>query len=313
MDFLKIVNVNYDILIVEDNIADARLIEEYLSEHMIINDYFSYSLTHFKTLKEGIKVAGQKKFDIVLLDLSLPDSAGLKTFQIFHEANPDTPVIILSGYERSDLEIQAVHYGAQDYLVKGTITGNLLFRSMQYAVERQRLMGELHALSLRDELTGLYNRRGFDTLSEQQIKNAHRNKENVVLFFLDLDNMKTINDELGHSFGDMAIVEAAGLLENTLRESDIVARIGGDEFAALTLASNQDAANLKDRLFENLKDLNQNPDRQFQLQFSVGVEISYADNPVSLQVLLDAADEHMYEEKLKNKGKKVRGNYREAA
>ncbi len=297
MDFLKIINVNYRILVVEDNIADARLIEEYLSEFMIINEYFTYELTLAGSLKEGIKMAGKRDFDVVLLDLSLPDSVGLKSFQIFHEEQPDLPVIILSGYDRTDMEIQAVQYGAQDYLVKGTINGNLLFRSMQYAIERHRLLSELHALSLRDELTGLYNRRGFMTLGEQQVKNARRNEERLVLLFLDLDNMKTINDKLGHSFGDMALTETAGLLQGTFRDSDISARMGGDEFAALAFTKDEGAAIMKERLLENLAQLNSNPGRQFELLFSIGTAEATPENPKDLQTLIDEADGQMYSEK----------------
>ncbi len=313
MDFLGMLNLNYRILVVEDNIADARLIEEYLSEFMIINEYFTYDLTHVQTLKDAIAISRKQKFDIVLLDLSLPDSLCLETFQLFHEANPELPVIILSGYDRAEMEIRAVQEGAQDYLVKGSLNGNLLFRSMQYAIERQRLLQELHALSLRDELTGLYNRRGFMTLAEQQMKNARRNGEYLVLLFLDLDNMKTINDQLGHTFGDIALTETAGLLQGTFRDSDICARMGGDEFAALAITRNEHATVMKSRLLDNLADLNKNPGRQFELLFSIGTAESTPANSSNLQQLIDIADAAMYREKKLHKGENSRQSFRRAA
>jgi diguanylate cyclase (GGDEF)-like protein/PAS domain S-box-containing protein len=95
------------------------------------------------------------------------------------------------------------------------------------------LEAELYALSLADELTSLYNRRGFLTLSEQQIKIARRMKQRLLLIYADMNEMKKINDTFGHAKGDEAIKALAEILKNTFRESDIIARIGGDEFAIL--------------------------------------------------------------------------------
>lgn len=293
--------VNYSILIVEDNLADARLIEEYLSDFMIVNSYFSYELHHVSTLRDAIDLADEVELNVVLLDLSLSDSSGLETFEHFHQLNPDLPIIILSGYDRKEVEIQAVQQGAQDYLVKGEVDGNLLFRSMQYAIERQRLLMELHALSLRDELTGLYNRRGFMTLAQEHIKIARRNKQPIVLLYIDLDNMKHINDKLGHSYGDMALVETANILTATFRDSDVVARMGGDEFAALAVACEDGSDSMRRRLAENLIKLNANPDREFQLKFSVGISEFDPENPINLQQMIDEADDQMYENKRQNK------------
>lgn len=298
--------MEYSILIVEDNIADARLIEEYLSDFMIVNDYFSYELHHARNLAEAQELAEINEYDVVLLDLSLPDSMGLETFESFHQFFPDLPVIILSGHDKKEVERQAVHLGAQDYLLKGQIDGNLLFRSMQYAIERQRLLMELHAMSLRDELTGLYNRRGFTTLAQEHIKIATRNKQPIVLLYLDLDNMKTINDDLGHSYGDIALIETANILTATFRDSDIVARMGGDEFAALALDCEDGSDSMRKRLAENLIKLNSNPDREFQLKFSVGLAQFDPEKPASLQELIDDADEHMYNNKRKKPGRKKR-------
>lgn len=293
--------IEYSILIVEDNLPDARLIEEYLSDFMIINDYFSYDLHHARTLAEAMELSELNDYDVVLLDLSLPDSMGLETFDTFHQLCPDLPVIILSGYDRKEVERQAVHLGAQDYLLKSQLDGNLLFRSMQYAIERQRLLMELHAMSLRDELTGLYNRRGFMTLAQEHVKIAIRNKQPIVMLYIDLDNMKKINDDLGHSYGDIALVETANILTATFRDSDIIARMGGDEFAALALDCIDGSESMRLRLAENLIKLNSNQDRVFQLKFSVGISQLNPEQPVSLQSLIDAADDQMYNNKRKHK------------
>ena len=101
--------------------------------------------------------------------------------------------------------------------------------------EQKRLEPELHTISLTDELTGLCNRRGFITLAGQQLKIAARTKKDMLLFFADLDKMKHINDTLGHQAGDIALVEAAAILKEVFRESDIMGRMGGDEFAILAI------------------------------------------------------------------------------
>ena len=101
--------------------------------------------------------------------------------------------------------------------------------------ERKRLEEKLQNMSLVDDLTGLYNRRGFFALSQQQLKIAERTKQKALLFFADLDNMKQINDALGHQEGDNALVEVASVLKETFRKSDIIGRLGGDEFAVLAI------------------------------------------------------------------------------
>jgi diguanylate cyclase (GGDEF)-like protein len=107
--------------------------------------------------------------------------------------------------------------------------------------ERKRMEAEIREMSLRDLLTGLYNRRGFITLAEQQLKAANRAHRPLQLTFADCDRLKWINDTLGHKEGDKALIDTAQILRQTFRESDIIARLGGDEFAILSI----DTADMK--------------------------------------------------------------------
>ena len=136
---------------------------------------------------------------------------------------------------------EAVRKGAQDYLIKGNVDGALLVRSIRYAVERKRAEEAIRALSLEDELTGLANRRGFFTLAEQQLKVARRTKTGLFLLFADVDGLKATNDRFGHAEGDRLIRDAARILRATFRDSDIVARIGGDEFVVLMIQTDDTA------------------------------------------------------------------------
>lgn len=164
--------------------------------------------------------------------------------------------------------------------------------------ELQRLMSEVRSLSLADELTELYNRRGFMTLAEQQLKIANRTGRAISLFFFDLDNMKKINDSLGHKEGDSALKDTALVLNQTFRESDIIARIGGDEFVVMAVESPEVTVwAFVDRLTENLGLSNTSRKRQYVLSLSMGIAHYDPDAPCSVEALLARADALMYEHK----------------
>ncbi len=166
---------------------------------------------------------------------------------------------------------------------------------------RVRMEEALRALLLIDELTGLYNRRGFLTLGQQQLKAADRAKRRMVLLFADLDGMKRINDTFGHPEGDRALTEAANVLKETLRESDIVARFGGDEFVVLAIETNGAPAEiLAARLRANLEACNARGDRRYDLSLSMGLARYDPESPCSIDELVAQADRAMYEHKRGN-------------
>jgi diguanylate cyclase (GGDEF)-like protein/PAS domain S-box-containing protein len=170
------------------------------------------------------------------------------------------------------------------------------------AIHRTRTENELRDLSLNDELTKVYNRRGFMTLAEQQIKVAHRTKKEMSIFYADLDDLKRINDTYGHDEGDAALVEAVALLRDAFRESDIIARLGGDEFVVLAIDSVEGkAATLARRLREKISARNARPGQGYALSFSLGIAHYDPDKPCSLAELLTLADRKMYEDKLTKK------------
>ncbi len=164
---------------------------------------------------------------------------------------------------------------------------------------------ELQALSLQDGLTGLYNRRGFMTLGEHQLKVASRNLNHLSLMFIDLDDLKYINDTFGHAMGDRAIIAAARLLQTTYRQSDIVARLGGDEFAVLHICSSENCCEvLQERLEKNLAEYNSCQEHPYIISLSIGFACFDPDQPLDLEGMLAQADARMYEQK---KAKKAQG------
>lgn len=236
--------------------------------------------------------------DAVLLDLELPDSSGPVTFERMFAFAPDVPIIVLTELSDEDLGVTTVQGGAQDYLVKDEVAPGLLARSLRHAIERHQLLSALRSLSLIDDLTGLYNRRGFADLGDQYLKLARRTARGVAMVFVDLDRFKTINDSLGHHVGDRALQKTADILKATFRRSDIVARLGGDEFAVLALeASGESAEALVDRLRERFREFNETSREPYRLSVSIGMYRHEGDVVTRLEDLLAEADRAMYEEK----------------
>jgi diguanylate cyclase (GGDEF)-like protein/PAS domain S-box-containing protein len=162
----------------------------------------------------------------------------------------------------------------------------------------KRLEEKLRTLSITDELTGLFNRRGFFTLADQQIKLAHRHKAGIFMLYADLNGLKKINDKLGHTAGDSALIDIANLLKKTYRESDVVARIGGDEFAVIPIGTTEDNAEIISARFQDALNIHNNTmNRQYMLSASVGLAHYDPDKPCSLDELLMQADKMMYKQK----------------
>jgi diguanylate cyclase (GGDEF)-like protein/PAS domain S-box-containing protein len=195
---------------------------------------------------------------------------------------------------------KGIHFDQEDL--------NLLeFVSTQVAqaIERKRMEEEIRSLSLTDELTGLYNRRGFTLLAEHEVKLARREKRDMLLMFGDVDGLKTINDTHGHALGDLALQEVSALLKNSLREADIIARYGGDEFVALAVdAALESAEILSMRIQEALEARNQKTDRTYSLSLSTGMVCYDPETACTINEMIAQADAQMYAQKQARKGKK---------
>lgn len=171
--------------------------------------------------------------------------------------------------------------------------------------ELVQLREELKELAITDELTGLLNRRGFITLAAHQIRLAQRQKKDLYLVYIDLDNMKEINDNLGHELGDAALRETTAVLRETFRESDVLGRLGGDEFAVLVAGTpGQDRIGIRHRLEGNL--VNHPHSHPFKLEASIGVARLRAGEKMDLDRLIKEADDLMYEEKERHRRERCR-------
>jgi diguanylate cyclase (GGDEF)-like protein/PAS domain S-box-containing protein len=164
--------------------------------------------------------------------------------------------------------------------------------------KRKRVEEQLRNLSITDELTGLYNRRGFFTLAEREFKLAKRMKRGIFMLYADLDGMKAINDTFGHHEGDKVLKEVANVLRETYRDSDIIARVGGDEFVIIPVGvTGDDIEIITSRLQKGINDYNSKINRSYKVSLSAGIAFYDPERPCSMDQLLAEADKSMYEQK----------------
>ncbi len=160
------------------------------------------------------------------------------------------------------------------------------------------LQEELRQLATVDDLTGLANRRGFFAQGEHQLLVAARTRTAVALLFVDVDGLKGVNDEFGHSMGDLLLKEVADVLRETIRASDLAGRIGGDEFCVLLMGDpDLDPDRAVERMRATTAAHNARPGRDFRVSLSIGLSALAPGRSVTLEELIDAADEGMYEDK----------------
>jgi diguanylate cyclase (GGDEF)-like protein len=282
------------ILLVEDNPGDALLFHEALADIHSVH----FELTHVCRLGEALQQLENKRIDVILLDLSLPDSQGVDTFFVLHAHHAHIPIIVLTGLADETLALRVVAGGGQDYLFKGQIDGPALVRAIRYAIERHCMQRELQSLSLTDDLTGLHNRRGFFSRASRQIKLAHRHETTMLVVYADVDGLKRTNDTLGHDVGTQLLIDAARTLSATFRESDIISRFGGDEFVILAIDAGQDDEQaVISRLEASIADHNRHGQRPYELSISVGIVPFVPRGDSTLEEAIARADQAMYRQK----------------
>jgi diguanylate cyclase (GGDEF)-like protein len=281
------------ILLVEDDPVHAHLARAALHASP---EGCEWELAHVETLAQACAVTETP--DLILLDLTLPDARGLDTLHRLRERFTFVPVVLLTAVEDPEIEATALEAGAQDFLGKDELTARTLRRVVRYSVERHRRQHDLLRMSTRDELTGLYNRRGFHMAAEPLARLSERAGRSFVVFFADLDGLKAINDLHGHSAGDEAIRDATWVLGQTFRSADVVSRYGGDEFAILAPDAPPSTIDIVlERLARWQRVLNGEPARRFHVTLSMGGAAWTPTEPRTLEALLSDADRAAYQAK----------------
>ena len=282
------------LLLVEDSPEYALLVREMLLSCV---EPGGLEIIHRENLAAAAEDLRGRVLDCVLLDLGLPDTHGLDGLARVQETSPHIPVVVLSGEQSEEIAVQAVHEGAQDYLVKRGATGELVLRSVRYAMERKRAQEELAHQALHDSLTGLPNRTLLIDRMEMALARAQRAERHLALLFIDLDRFKLVNDSLGHDAGDRLLCRVAERLRGLLRPSDTVARFGGDEFMLLCddIADERQAIMVAERLSGGMAEPFVLDGRELFVGVSIGIAFRGAGaTPLSL---IRDADHAMYQAK----------------
>lgn len=285
------------LLYVEDKIENVILMREFTNEIKNVR----YEMTHAQQLDEALLELNSEHYDIIILDLSLPDKQGLDIITMVCERAPEIPIVVMTGMDDETMAIKALQRGAEEYLVRKKMNNHALSRILRYAIMRHKGRAELQSLSLVDDLTGLYNRRGFMLFAQQQLSIAIRTKRGMILFFIHLEDLNEISEKLGRQYEDMAKIETTNILKEAFRESDIIARHGRDEITAIALES-FDASNeiIIARLQDELQSRNKQENRQYNLSLCIGTAYYDTEELCTIEELINRAKESMLEQK-KNK------------
>jgi two-component system, cell cycle response regulator len=279
------------ILVVEDEAIVAKDIENAL--HIL-----GYSVPAIAASGEAaIEKAEALHPDLVLMDIRLKGPIDGVRAASEISGRLGIPIVYVTAHADEPTLRRAKITQPFGYVVK-PFDERDLHAAVELALHRHRTQATLRTLALVDELTGLYNRRGFLSLARQHQKFARRTKKGFWLICLDVDRLKQINDRFGHREGDAALVATAEVLRKTFRESDVMARLGGDEFVVLAIQAEDDAVGpMITRLQEKLDLHNRQESRGYEVALSVGVVRFDPAGGTSLAELLIKADEALYEQK----------------
>jgi diguanylate cyclase (GGDEF)-like protein len=280
------------LLLLEDGCKDARFLQKAIAD----GGSFECDLVRIDGLEHAL---AERTEEPPILVLRSPDSSSRLSTDLkrIREIASNVPVLVLPNTQDG-----LAHPGlgaGDDPKSNGHHRMNLkkLARILRCGLRQTQVESELSHLAISDELTGLYNRRGFLLLGSERMKLAHSMKKNVLLFFADLDNLKQINDQYGHQEGDQALLKTADAFRNTFRNSDITGRFGGDEFTALVLEDfGHTSDTISKRLQDNMAELSAN-NTQYPLSLSVGMTRYAAEFRSSLKKLLAQADQALYKQK----------------
>lgn len=278
------------ILLIEDNLGDARLIETYLQRCQK-----GYNLDLAKNLSEGIDRLKGNTYDAVLSDLSLPDSDGILSIYKIRDTAPHVPLVVLTGNDDQNLAVMAVREGAQEYLLKDRINAGVLDRVLAYSIARHNQIAELQQMAYHDLLTGLPNRVMFLHTLQHAMPLATRNAYALAVHFVDFDNFKFINDTYGHDIRDLFLQTAADALSRNLRGSDLLARFGGDEFVVLQnmAITTDNVTSFVNKLINTFTTPLQYGEISIQTSISVGISI-FPEHGNSPEELITKADKALY-------------------
>lgn len=237
------------VLLIEDSDIDATFVTRLLRS----NPEMEFEVDRAAMLAEALSMLQSTDYDVAILDLNLPDADGLDSFEQIRALDARIPIVVFTAVDDEDLALEAIESGAQDFMAKGHVTGQMLFRSLRFAIARQLKVMGFKAAADTDPLTGMPNRRHLESQFTELLTASHENNEPMSVALFDVDHFKRVNDEHGHFIGDAVLKEVASLLADSLQKPMSAARVGGEEFALLMPGySLEQACDLIDKTLKRL-------------------------------------------------------------
>ncbi len=291
------------ILVVDDMPNNLRILENFLLK----NDYDVYCVDNGAG---ALEIARKVNPDLILLDVMMPDMDGYDTCLKIRESSQlsDIPVIFLTAKSQQNDILHAFEVGGNDYVVKPFFFQEVLHR-IRVQVENKLLREQLYNLSMKDALTGLWNRRYFMEAAKSEFIRAQRYKRDLCVAIGDIDDFKKINDNYGHCTGDSIITMVSDIMMSELRSCDCVCRWGGEEFAFLLPETDKsDSAVVIERIRQKISEKTlENAGFEIGVTMSFGLSGIYetGDSEVSFDILYRIADKRMYSAKTTGKNRVV--------
>ena len=285
------------ILLVEHREADALLLHRMLSHA----PGGIFDVVHVGSIEEALEMLQQQTFDGVILDLDNSTADRCDTLLRFRNTDPRLALLVLTDESDEDFGLQAVQCGAQDFIAKDLINGQMLYRSMRYGIARQQQISHFKTAAHTDALTGLPNRRALDQCLNHTIERYALDQQDFAFMILDVDHFKFFNDQHGHRTGDFVLSEIGLLLKKSLVEKCFAARYGGEEFAQI-LPSHRPLQAIE-QMERILQRISQHEivfeGTRFCVTASAGLTVASAGDTVDM--IIERADTALYEAKTRGR------------
>jgi len=292
------------VLVIDPDPATARTLEPIAAEAGLP------AVEAAPSLAAGLEALAARAYGLVVLSLATEDVAGLDGLERIRALDPEVPVVLTTDVDDRNLARAALQKGAQDCALKEDLAGRSAVRILTHAIERQRIMLELHEarereqyLATHDPLTGVPNRMLFQDRLAQALAAASRYGQRLAVLFVDLDGFKEVNDAFGHDVGDRVLAELARRIAAVVRKTDTVARMGGDEFTLVLtqIGRPDDAARVARNLLDRIAVPVRLPDGELRIGASIGIALHPGDGDRA-DTLVRNADAAMYAAKREEGG-----------
>lgn len=278
---------NETMLIVDDEVEVGKVVKSLLRSLGFNADFVESANSAMEQLRNG-------DYSFLITDINMPDINGIELIKMVSGENPEISIIAMTGYDKDYTYMDVINAGASDFIAKPFKIDEIEAKITRILIERN-IKEKLAKLSITDNLTGLYNQRHFYNKLQEEIERANRQKHNLSLILLDLNNFKVYNDKYGHLAGDTVLSKSGKIIQANIRDNvDTAFRYGGDEFAVILVEADK---NIVKNICERLKN-------EFEEVGEVSASIGFStySSDMNMQDLVNIADKRLYKDKKRNIG-----------